>query len=157
MNEPVKPMFDDARINLLGQGFCDKSLPANAFDNAAHWAVACWLLTQMPVQQVAAQMPGLIKAFNLAKGGQNTASEGYHETITLASIAAAADFRARHREMALCKQVNTLLGTELGRHDWMLQHWQKGTLFSVEARAVWVPPDLRALPFDVCHPGKQAA
>ena len=39
-----------------------------------------------------------------------------------------------------------LLAGPCGRPDWILAHWTKDRLFSVEARRAWVAPDLQPLP-----------
>jgi hypothetical protein len=42
---------------------------------------------------------------------------------------------------------NALMASPLGRSDWLLAHWRRERLFSVEARREWVEPDLAPLPF----------
>jgi hypothetical protein len=92
-------------------------------------------------------MPGIIRAYNEVTGVENTDTGGYHETITQASLRGARAFIAAHEAASLHVLVNDLLVSPLGDPDWLFTYWSRGRLFSVEARRVWVDPDLRALPF----------
>lgn len=92
-------------------------------------------------------MPLLIRAYNEATGVANTDDGGYHETITLASIGAAAAFlAAQPATRPLHEVVDRLMATPLGHPDWLLAYWTKARLFSAAARRGWQEPDLR--PFD---------
>lgn len=146
----------DTEIARIGEGFSDCSLPAAEFSHAAHWAAALWLLSRAPGWEVAATMPGMIRRFNEAKGGRNTDSEGYHDTITLASIAVAADALARAPGAPLHEVLNGLLASEFGAPGWTDAYWSRERLFSTAARRGWVAPDLRPLPCGVFHPAKAA-
>lgn len=156
MNSDAQASFTEREIAEVGAGFADCSLAAERFDHAAHWAAVAWLLDQAPAWQVAATMPGMIRRFNEAKGGRDTDTEGYHETITLASIAAAADAAARAGAAPLHEVVNGILGSEFGRRDWTGRYWSRARLFSVTARKGWCAPDLRPLPFGIYHPAQAA-
>ena len=92
-------------------------------------------------------MPPLIRAYNEATGVANTDTGGYHETITLASIAAARAFLTRQAaDTALHDVADRLMQSPLGRPEWLLAYWSRASLFSVAARRGWIEPDLR--PFD---------
>jgi len=80
-------------------------------------------------------------------GVANTDRGGYHETITQASLRAARAFASARPAEPLYVTVNALLDSPLGRPDWLLAHWSKTRLMSVEARRVWLEPDLQPLPF----------
>lgn len=43
--------------------------------------------------------------------------------------------------------LDLLLNSPLGNSKWLLEHWSRERLFSVEARRAWLPPDLKPLPF----------
>lgn len=91
-------------------------------------------------------MPPLIRAYNEASGVANTATSGYHETITLASLRVAANCLARLPAAPLHEVLRSLLSTPMGRSDWILTHWSPELLYCARARAEWVEPDLRPLP-----------
>ncbi|MBI5940333.1 MAG: hypothetical protein HY859_07895 [Caulobacterales bacterium] len=138
----------DAEIVAIGGGVVARTLPKPAWTHAAHFAAAVWLIAGQSRYVAERDMPGLIRAYNTATGVQNTDSEGYHETITQASLRATRAFLASlPRGTPLFTACNALLATELGRRDWLLAYWSRERLFSVEARRGWVEPDVAALPF----------
>jgi hypothetical protein len=92
-------------------------------------------------------MPGFIRAYNEATGVANTDTDGYHETITQASLRAARSFLGQDPGCSLFATCNALMASPLGRSDWLLAYWTRERLFSVDARRRWVEPDLKALPF----------
>ena len=92
-------------------------------------------------------MPGLIRAFNEATGTPNTDTGGYHETITLASLAAVRAALAEAPSRPLYEILDRLLDLPLGDSKWLLDYWSRERLFSVEARRRWLPPDLKPLPY----------
>jgi hypothetical protein len=139
----------DAEIIALGEAFLACSLPKPAWTHAAHFATALYLISCRPDLPARARMPGLIRIYNESVGGVNSPTAGYHETITLASLAAAADHAGRHPAAALHVLVNTLLAGPCGDKDWLLAYWSRDLLFGTLARATWVPPDLAPLPFPV--------
>jgi hypothetical protein len=136
---------DDAAVARVGFGLIDRSLPKPEWTHAGHFAAALWLLRHEPPDVVRRRMPPMIRAYNAATGVANTDDGGYHETITLASIAAARAFLdAWPASAPLHEVVDALMASRLGRPDWLLGFWSKGRLFSVEARRGWVEPDLAA-------------
>lgn len=137
----------DAGMERVTRGMMECTLPKTEWTHAAHFAAALWLLRDRP-HRVRAEMPEMIRAYNESVGGRNTETEGYHETITQASLGAAAARLAAHSPgTPLHVVLADLLDSELGRSDWLFAYWSKPVLFSVEARCAWVEPDLHPLPF----------
>ena len=137
----------DAEITALARRFIDHSLPKEAWTHGAHFATAIWLMASQDYD-VAHDMPDMIRTFNVAKGGVNTDDEGYHETITQASIRAAhVQFEAAGADKSFFEIVDDILSGPFGRSDWLFDYWTKLVLFSPEARRVWFEPDIKALPF----------
>ena len=136
---------NDAAVARVGFGLIDRTLPKPEWTHAGHFAAALWLLRHEPEDVVRRRMPAMIRAYNEATGVANTDEGGYHETITLASIAAARAFLdARPASAPLHAVVDELMASRLGRPDWLLGFWSRARLFSVEARRSWVEPDLLA-------------
>lgn len=136
---------DDHAVERLALGLLERSLPKREWTHCGHFAAALWLLRHRPGR--VAEMPALIRAYNEASGVANTDSGGYHETITRASLRAAAAFLARHpADRPLHEIIDRLMESELGRPDWLLAWWSRERLFSVAARRAWVEPDLGAFP-----------
>ncbi|MFH1516908.1 MAG: hypothetical protein ABIH17_03405 [Pseudomonadota bacterium] len=139
----------DTEIERITRGLADRTLPVAEWTHAAHFAAALWLVAA-GYEAAQRDMPGMIRAYNESVGGVNSDTEGYHETITQASLRAAR-FRLDssvpgtpmhhvHRD---------LMAGECGQSGWLLAYWSKPVLFSAEARRGWVEPDLQPLPFDL--------
>jgi hypothetical protein len=136
----------DGDIARIATGVIDRTLPKAQWTHAAHFAAAIWVLTR-PDMSAARDMPRLIRAYNEATGVANTDTAGYHETITQASLRCARHWLDRSPHAPLSRVLADLLASEAGRSDWLLRHWSKDVLFSVEARRRWIAPDLQPFPF----------
>jgi hypothetical protein len=135
----------DDEIIAIARGFEARTLPKDQWTHAAHFATALWLLACRPDVDPAHRMPEMIRAYNESIGGENTDTAGYHETITQASLRAARVFLAARPGKPLHVVCNELMASPLGNSNWLLNHWSKEKLFSVEARRTWVDPDLKPL------------
>lgn len=137
----------DIEISRIVSGFIDRTLPRAEWTHAAHFAAALWLLAKSEFDAFG-EMPGFIRRYNEATGTANTDSDGYHETITIASLRVAKYvLESSPVEVPLYETVNTLLKSEFGETNWLLSHWSRERLFSIEARREWLEPDLTELPF----------
>jgi len=135
---------DDSHIEHLVGGLLDRSLPKPQWTHAAHFAAALWFVRHQPERQLEVEMPAIIRAYNAATGVPNTDHEGYHETITLASIAAARSFLNQHpASQPLHEIMDLLMLSPLGDSRWLLAYWSHARLFSADARRHWLDPDLR--------------
>jgi len=142
------PHLSDPEIATIAQGLLARTLPKAQWTHAAHWSAALHLLRHAPAGATPAAMGATIRAYNVAVGGQNTDTAGYHETITRASLRAAAHHLARHSaDTPLSTILRALLTSHLGNPEWPLAFWRRATLFSPAARRDWVEPDLAKLPF----------
>jgi hypothetical protein len=141
------PFASDAEVAALTAGFLARTLPAKAWTNDAHWAVAVDLTMNHPDFDGPRDMPGAISTYNVASGNENTDTAGYHETITQASLVMVRHALKTGRPgRATHEVVNDLMASPLGRTDWLLAHWSKDVLMSVTARRAYVPPDIKPLP-----------
>lgn len=134
-------------VRALGEEMMARTLPKTKWTHAAHWATTLWMLTEKPEILPERDLPGLIRAYNESVGGENTDTAGYHETITQASIRAARGFLCEREGLGepLYVRCNSLMETELGDPEWLLEFWTRETLFSVEARRKWVEPDKKGI------------
>lgn len=138
---------DDAAVARIGTAFLGCTLPKAEWTHAAHFATTLWLLRTRPDILPERDMPALIRAYNASVGGVNDDHNGYHETITQASIRAArACLAERSVDEPLHMNIDALMAGPLGRSDWPLTYWTRDRLFSVEARRTWIAPDLGSLP-----------
>jgi len=142
----IKYFADDDAIERLALGVIDGSRPKSDWTHAAHFAVVLWVLRHWPDRPAETVMPDIIRTYNEATGVWNTDTSGYHETITLASIRAARSFLGGYpASPPLHELVDVLMDTHLGDSGWILAYWSRERLFSVEARRMWVEPDLQPL------------
>jgi hypothetical protein len=138
--------FTDAEIARIARGMIGRTLPKAEWTHAAHFAAALWILSQ-PGMDAFRDMPGLIRAYNEATGGVNSDTEGYHETITQASLRAARAHLAQRPDSPLSERLESLLAGPFGASGWPLAYWTRTLLFSPAARRGWVEPDIQPLPF----------
>lgn len=141
-------LSDDDAIERLASKVIDRSLPKAEWTHEAHFATALWLLRNRPDLATAVEIREIITRYNEATNTANTDSGGYHHTITLASMRAAAEYlRQNSPDAPLHAVFLSLMASPLGHPDWLLSYWSRETLFSVAARRAWVEPDRAPLPF----------
>lgn len=134
-------------IEHIAMGVKTRTLPKSAWTHAAHIAAAVWFLCDETCDAEAV-MPDMIRTYNEATGVANTDTDGYHETITRASLRAARHYvRAAPRSAGAVDIVNEILAGPLGASDWLLAYWSETVLFSVAARRNWTAPDRAPFPF----------
>lgn len=142
----IRLFADDTAVRHVGEGLLARSLPKPEWTHEAHLATCLWLLRERPDFHPERDMPGTISAYNVAVGGENTDSAGYHETLTQLYIKGVRAFAATlPEETTLVEAVNALLESEIGDRNWPLCFYSRERLFSIEARRGWLEPDLAAL------------
>ena len=103
----------DDELRAIADKLVARTLPHADWTHAAHWAAAFWLLT---TRDAYTDMPGIIRAYNTSVGTPNSDTEGYHETITVASLRAAeAAIKAAPDGEALHETLNRLLAGPYGK------------------------------------------
>lgn len=139
----VRLFPDDSSIIAIGEGLLARTLPRAAWTHEAHLAACTWIVRDRPDIDPVHDMAGIISSYNVAVGGINDDSQGYHETITQTYIAAVKVHLADIGPTAsLQEAVNSLLLSPRGRRDLPLRFYSKELLFSVAARRGFVAPDL---------------
>ncbi len=142
----IRLFADDAAVRHVGEGLLTRTLPKPEWTHEAHLAACLWLLRERPDFLPERDMPGTIRSYNEAVGGENTDSAGYHETLTQLYIRGVRAFAETLPEgTGLVAAVNALLASAIGDRQWPLCFYSKERLFSVEARRGWAEPDLVAL------------
>ena len=142
----VRLFHDDASIVHIGEGLLARTLPRGEWTHEAHLAACTWIIRDRPEIDSAMDMAKIISAYNVAVGGVNDDTQGYHETITQVYVAGV---KAHLAEVGVTKPlwqtVNALLLSARGRRDLPLRFYSKELLFSVPARRGFVPPDRASL------------
>lgn len=130
----------------LASGFIDLSLPKEDWTHFAHLRVGLWHAMRHPPAETLDLLRARISAFNQAKGGENTASAGYHETVTRFYVHVFGRFLASADVLRPSEELEHELIERYGEKELPLRYYSKERLFSSEARLGWVEPDLQALP-----------
>jgi hypothetical protein len=142
----VRLFKDDESVVHVGKGLLARSLPREEWTHEAHLAACTWIVRDRPDIKIERELPGIISAYNVAVGGVNDDTQGYHETITQVYIAGV---KAHLAEVGmatpLCEAVNALLLSARGQRDLPLRFYSKELLFSVPARRGFVEPDRASL------------
>ena len=134
----------------LASRFAALTLPKEEWTHAAHLTVGAWHVDRHGPVEALARLRDGIRRLNESHGNVNTATDGYHETITAAYVTLiAAYLEARPPGLTLDACVERLLASPLAARDMLFAFYSRERLRSVEARARWVEPDLAPLRLDV--------
>jgi hypothetical protein len=137
-----------AEIEELVSGFQDHSLPAERWTHQAHLIVGTYFAYHFPIEQAIYYLRSGIITYNVATGGKNTHERGYHETITqLWAILLKAFVQKKCAGLSLAESCTAFLNSPYAAQEIMFRFYSKDLLFSTQARALWVEPDLA--PIDV--------
>ena len=137
----------DKDIKSILNGICELTLPKLKWTHEAHFAAALAILSD-PKYDAFNDMPHIIRSYNTATGVRNSDSEGYHHTITIASLYATEAILTEGHP-SLITALRRILAAEYGQSNWMLKYWSKNLLFSANARKYWVDSDVNLLPFPI--------
>ncbi|GAA4479647.1 hypothetical protein [Gluconacetobacter asukensis] len=135
---------DAEEIAEVGEGFLGKTFPPDRFHHREHLIMMAYLLVKYPAHDWRAELPDLIRSYNVAAGGINDETRGYHHTITMAFVTIVETIVARAEHGDLVAACRAVLASPAARQDALLQFWSHELLFSREARRNWVAPDQRA-------------
>ncbi len=129
----------------LWQAFHDAALPAAQWTHAAHLRIAWLHLARYELDEAHLRMRVGIIRLNAAHGLVETAERGYHETLTRVWLVLVA--AARRRAPGLdSTHLDAPPGQPGLEREAPLAYYSRARLFSVAARARFVPPDLAELP-----------
>jgi hypothetical protein len=133
-------MDDDA----LWEAFTTATLPEKDWTHRGHLRIAWMFSTRYPLDEAHVLMRVGIIRLNAFHGLVETASRGYHETITRVWLVLV---RSLMKENAAATSAEFVAagGAWLAREA-LLRHYSRERLTSVEARARFVEPDVEPLP-----------
>jgi hypothetical protein len=134
----------DDEIRFLIERFENCSVTAKEWTHAAHLTAALWYcLSEPDLESAAAKMRDGIFKLNAAHGTPNTPTRGYHETLTIFWMRTVEGFLAKIKvKGSLAEMVNELVET-CGDSGLPLKFYSRELLFSPEARAKYIEPDLK--------------
>ncbi len=132
-------------ILSLVRRFEDCTLPREEWTHAAHLTVALWHLLVYDWPEAVARVRTGIKRYNEAHGIRTTPTGGYHETLTIFWLRHVRAFLedGRNEARSLAALANDI--ADMADKSLPLAFYTRERLFSTEARAHWVEPDLKSL------------
>ena len=79
-DHPIR-FFDSAEaVRRVGEGLLARSLPKAEWTHEAHLAACAWLVLERPEIRLESALPGIIRSYNVAAGGENTDSASMGRT-----------------------------------------------------------------------------
>lgn len=135
------PFSSEKEITDLINAFRNRTLPSSEWTHQAHLTTAVWFNMKYSKLEALCYLRSGIISYNMASGGENTPEKGYHETLTIFWIHIIHKF-VKSRNLPVLNMVNEFLNSEWASREVPLKYYSKERLFSLEARAMWVEPDL---------------
>jgi hypothetical protein len=136
---------DHAEIVEIGEGFLARTFPPQRYHHREHLIMAAYVLVRYPKRDWRAELPDLIRAYNVAAGGVNDDTRGYHHTMTMAFLTIIRGVL----EVVGCDDVvdacHAVLTSPAAEQDMLLRFWSRDVLFSRAARLSWVNPDIGSI------------
>jgi hypothetical protein len=123
-------------------------LPRTQWTHAAHLSVGLWHVCRYGPDSALARLRIGIRRLNESNGVVNSATSGYHETITSAYVQLLTRFAERYADLRVGERLGQLLAGELADRRALLKFYSRARLESAEARLAWVEPDLAPLALD---------
>ena len=133
---------DEDEIEKLVGAFEDATIARAVWKHAEHLVVALYYANKYDLETAIAKMKDGL--FNLLTEGFKvdlTKEMPYHETLTVFWMRAVNEFARSTNGLPLHEKANSLI--ETFDKDYPLRFYSREFLFSDEARAVFVEPDLR--------------
>ena len=122
------------------------TLPRAQWTHAARLVAGVWHVQQGGLAGAEREMPAVIRRYNECSGVPNTTTSGYHETLTLAYLREIArQLSTLPPSVEFVTAVRAVLTSDLLDSNWPHRFWSRSRLWSLEARQVWVDPDLAPL------------
>lgn len=140
--------YSKSEISQLLVGFIDQKLTKEQWTHEAHLIVACHYCSQYDFHEALIYLRSGIIALNVSMGVENTAEEGYHETLTVFWIWIISSYIHAHKDEDLPTIVNGFLKSPLASKELPLEFYSEDALFQLRARARFVEPDIQPFHLD---------
>jgi len=139
---PLNLPAAEAEIDDFIAAFEAGSLPKERWTHAAHILTGACYVHSLGEAAAIARMRDRVSAYNLAVGGKNTETSGYHETVTVFWIKLlASQSRGESRATFAHKAVEEFEN----RRNIYADFYDFDVIASTEARRTWIEPNLRPL------------
>lgn len=141
---PARPAYltDGAALDAFVAAWRAGTLPKPEWSHAAHVAVCAWhAWGGVPLETVFGAMKRGIVAYNLAVGTANTATSGYHETLTRFWAGVVVDHLRTTAPASRVDAVRSAVAAFGAARSLHAQRYSFDVVADLRARAEWVPPD----------------
>ncbi|MBV9959017.1 MAG: hypothetical protein JO360_11380 [Acidobacteria bacterium] len=135
-----------AEVLSLVRGFEFCTLTRAEWTHRAHLTVALWYCLRHPFAEAKSLVRDGIRKYNAAHGIAQTPTGGYHETMTLFWLRIVRKYltEVSGERCSLATLANGLVERYADK-SLPFEYYTRALIFSSEARAVWVEPDLKTL------------
>ena len=141
-------------IDEFAARFAAAAVPKADWTHEAHLAVGLWHVHHFGPNDALQRLRDRIRCLNDFHGTINSATSGYHETITCAYVRLIQEFLAQESSnQPLQTRVDTLLASPLAKREALFTFYTRDRLMSPAARADWIEPDIRPLSYRVFSQG----
>ncbi len=134
------------RTDDVARAFVACTLAEADWTHAAHLQVGLWHRLRMPAAEMLDALRERINAYRIARGRENTDTDGYHETITRFYVLMIDRWVAEADTTRPLDELADEMLARLGDRELPFRYWSRDRLLSPEARRTWVAPDLAPLP-----------
>ncbi|MBK5295081.1 MAG: hypothetical protein JJE04_25815 [Acidobacteriia bacterium] len=143
----MKALESEDSLAAFLRAFAEGTVPKKEWTHEAHLVMATCYLLEHPLEEATSRIRDGIQRYNLAVGGENTDTAGYHETLTIFWIGL---LREALKEMDAEMDVG---GTRIekaraiaqrfgSQRDLFRKYYSFDVVQSVDARRRWVEPDV---------------
>ena len=134
-----------SNISTLAEQFENETLPKASWTHHAHLSVGLYYVLNYGKEEALHKIRINIKKYNVAVGGQNNDSSGYHETLTIFWIWSINEFlQTADKQLPaeeLCKQ---LIESNFSDRTFPFEFYSRDYLLSAKARLNFAEPDIKA-------------
>jgi hypothetical protein len=138
MNHP----WSESAVTAFAARFEQCRVSKQEWTHEAHLVTGFWYVRTLGPDGALQKMRTTIRRHNEAVGTPNTDTGGYHETLTRLYLGAIDQHIQRNAALTFESCLAKLLASPMASSAWPLTHYTKERLFSVDARKVWLEPDL---------------
>jgi hypothetical protein len=135
----------DAELDDLARRFDALTLSKPEWTHTAHLAVGLWFVSRYGPEDALARLRVGIRRLNEIHGTNNSATSGYHETVTRAYVQLLAAHADRYGDDLVGQRFAYLLTSQVADKQVLLRYYSRPLLESVAARLGWVEPDIAPL------------
>ena len=138
-------LVSEQSLDRFLEAFFSHTLPKAQWTHAAHVTLAACLLHESDVPSVLPVVRTAISSYNISVGTENSATSGYHETLTvfwLKVVAQSLRSSPAASRLHAVRSVVAAFGEQRALHR---HYYSTDIVNNTAARQAWVEPDLQPL------------